>query len=144
VLGEFLRRFREGGVPGAPSAAGVPSDRVAALEAELAPVFALFEDAEQAADRIAADGARGAELRRAQAAEQTRALVAGARARAAGEQAAAAAERFARTDDACAALRRSGEAEAVRIARAAAERVPILAGEVVERILSRTEPERPS
>ncbi len=64
---DWLDRFRPAGGPGAPSAAGVPTDRHAAASAELAPVFAALAEA----GRIAQDARRSA-------ADQAGRLVAGA------------------------------------------------------------------
>ena len=47
---DWLDRFRPAGGPGAPSAAGVPTDRRQVAEAELEPVFAELADAVRAAD----------------------------------------------------------------------------------------------
>jgi hypothetical protein len=137
MLGEFLRRFREGGVPGAPAAAGAPGDPAAAAEAELTPVFALLADAEREADTIGAEGRRRAALARVAAAERARALVANAHARAAGDRAAAAATRLASSEEACTELRRQGAAESARIDDAVALRARALVDELVERVLSR-------
>ena len=135
MLDEFLRRFREAAVPGAPAAAGAPADREATRDAELLPVFALLEDVERAVDAIEAEGRRQADERRSKAAAEAGAIVAEAHARAAGEQAAASANRLAHADDACAALRRQAAAESARIDACVAQRIPPLVAEVVEKVL---------
>ncbi len=135
MLDEFLRRFREAGVPGAPAAAGAPADREATRDAELLPVFALLEDVERAADAIEAEGRRQADERRRKAAGEVAAIVAEARARAAGEQAAATANRLTHADEACAALRRQAAAESARVDESVAQRIPTLVAELAEKVL---------
>ncbi len=87
---DILRRFRPAGTPGAPSAAGVPADRVAELSAELEPVLALLAAAQQEADRIRRDAEQEAEQIRQRAAERAGALVLTAQRDAAAERADAA------------------------------------------------------
>ncbi len=135
MLDEFLRRFREAGVPGAPAAAGAPADPAATLDAELLPIFVLLEDVERAVDAIEAEGRRQADERRKRALEEVTAVLAEARVRAPGEQAAAAAARLADSDGKCAALRRQAAAESARIERSLAERLPPLVDELVKRVL---------
>jgi len=137
VFGEFLRRFR-GGVPGAPSAAGVPVDRRAELAAELAPVFDALEGQQRTAVAIVAGAAADAERRRTAGAAQTADLVAQARADAAAEQAAAAAERHARSEAERRAVLAAAVAEAARVDAAAGERVPVLVDALVRRVLEPT------
>jgi flagellar biosynthesis/type III secretory pathway protein FliH len=135
MLDEFLRRFREAGVPGAPAAAGAPADPAATLDAELLPVFALLEDVERAVDAIEIEGRRQAEQRRTKALDDAAAVVAEAHLRASGEQAAAAATRLASSAERCAVLRRQAAREAARIDASLAERIPPLVAELVERVL---------
>ncbi len=52
AIGDILQRFRFHGVPGAPAPAGVPVDRAAAIEVELAPVFSLLEAAQKSAAEL--------------------------------------------------------------------------------------------
>lgn len=136
MLTELLRRLRQGEVPGAPTAGGVPRDAAAALEAELDPVFARLADTERAADESGADGRRRVERVRAEAAERARTLIADARARAPGEQNAAAASRRARADAAIEVVRRDAAAEAARIEDVAAVRVAQLIADLVQRVLA--------
>jgi hypothetical protein len=135
VLDEFLRRFREAGVPGAPAAAGAPADRAATLDTELSPVFALLEDVERAVDAIEAEGRRQAEQRRRKAVDEVEAILADAHARAPGEQAAAAASRLASSAETCAELRRQAAVDSARIDASLAERIPPLVAQLVERVL---------
>jgi vacuolar-type H+-ATPase subunit H len=91
-LRDFLTRYRPAGSPGAATLAGVPADRSAELEFEVAPVLAfladidaererlitearydaqqIVADAQSAAAAIAADAAQRAETVREQAAAQ--------------------------------------------------------------------------
>ncbi len=132
MLNELLLRFRQAGVPGAAGAPVVPAE---ALAAELAPVFALFEASERAADAIDAEGRRTAEASRAAAAEQTRSLVDGALAQSPGEQAAHAAARFARADATCAVVRARAAAAVARLDGAVPQRLAPVVAEVVGRVL---------
>lgn len=135
MLGEVLRRFRIGGVPGAPSSAGVPVDRVTELEDELAPVFEALAATQAQAAVLDAQAHERASRARAAGAERAAAIVAEARARASAEAAAAAADRRAIADDTRLAVLRAGELEAERVERSARERSPSLVDEIVGRIL---------
>lgn len=131
---DFLRRFRAG-VPGAPSAVGVPVDRRGELEAELAAIFAALEGSQGEAEALVARARAQAGEVRAAAAEHAQASVAEARARSGAQQSAATA---ARLNEAAAERQKiveMGRAEALRIDAAARERIPALAAEVVARVL---------
>ncbi len=86
----FLERFRPGGTPGAAAGAGVPADRVAEREVELAALFEQLAGAEQDAARIRAEGERLAERRRTAGTTQSRRLLAEARQEAESERRSAA------------------------------------------------------
>jgi flagellar biosynthesis/type III secretory pathway protein FliH len=133
VLSELLLRFRSAGVPGAAGAPAVPGE---ALDAELAPVFALFEESERAADAIDAETRRQTEAARAEAAELTGRIVADAHANAGDEQAAEAAAWFARADATCADLRTKAAAEVARIDALVPQRLAPLVAELVARVLT--------
>lgn len=123
-LRDFLDRFRPAAAPGAPSRRGVPVDRAAEREAELAPVFTLLAETEGEADRIrqrASDEAerlrREARVRAEAVAARAEILVEAARAESAARASAAAGEQREW------ALRAAEEvAEQVRVR--AAERLP--------------------
>ncbi|TDD40841.1 DivIVA domain-containing protein [Saccharopolyspora elongata] len=78
----FFERFRPAGTPGAAARPGVPVDRVAEASAELAPVFALLEDAEVEARQVRANGREESARIRQEARERAEAIVADANARA--------------------------------------------------------------
>lgn len=59
----FLDRFRASGTPGAPAGAGVPADRVAERDAELAAVLSHVDPYEDDARRIRAEAQARAEKR---------------------------------------------------------------------------------
>jgi flagellar biosynthesis/type III secretory pathway protein FliH len=132
MLNELLLRFRNAGVPGAAGAPAVPSE---ALDAELAPVFALFEASERAADAIDADARERAEASHAQVVEQTGQIIGDARKRSGDEQAAEAASWFSRADATCADLRANAAAEVARIDAVVPQRLPPLVAELVARVL---------
>lgn len=135
AFGGFLRHFR-GGVPGAPSVAGVPVDRRAELERELAPVFAALDDAQRDAGRIVADARDAAAAARARAEAGAAGIVAQARAGQSAEQQTAAATRMAATRTACAAIAAAADADAERIRRAAAAQTPALIDAIVAQLLA--------
>lgn len=87
---DLLDRFRPAGAPGPAGATGVPADRPESVAEELAPVFAALAAVEAECDQIRRQATRAAAERRAEAAEQARALVARARGQAAAIRAAAA------------------------------------------------------
>lgn len=134
-LAQFLRRFRFTGVPGAPAVAGVPGDRAAALEVELAPVFALLDAAQRQADEIEAAGEHEVERRHTAAASEAERIVVGARDRLAAERAAATAASLERSARERAALLGEARTEASRIAAAAAERAPALVRLLADEVL---------
>lgn len=133
---DFLDRFRPAGSPGSASAIGVPADRRADAEEELAPVFAALQDA----DRRCADLQRQADEEARRELERARKtaseLVDHARSRCADERAATAARaageaaseadrildrgRRAAGEDRATAERRSPELVAQAVARARA------------------------
>jgi hypothetical protein len=76
---DLLQRFRPAGAPGAATASGVPADRVAERDAELAPVFARLADPVAQAARIRQDALVEAERRRLIARDAAAARVAAAR-----------------------------------------------------------------
>jgi flagellar biosynthesis/type III secretory pathway protein FliH len=137
AFGGILRQFR-GGVPGAPVSAGVPVDRRAELEAELAPVLARLDQSVREAEAIVAGARAEAERRRALAVEQATQLVARARAAAEAERRRAASERLAGADAARQSLLDAAAAEVERINRRAQERVPSLVTELAARLLDRS------
>ena len=75
----FLDRFRASGTPGAAAGAGVPADRVAERNAELAAVFERLAPLEKQADRLRADARTRAEDRQASAMAQQQRILAAAR-----------------------------------------------------------------
>ena len=141
AVGDILRRFRFHGVPGAPSAVGVPPDRPAEVERELAPVFAALEGAEATAAAIVERALRAADRRRAEAtAAATRTVR-----EAAGKVAAARAEATAATMQAAEPARNevltAARTESDRVAIQVAERVPALVEAVVAHVLAFGRPE---
>ena len=81
-LRDTLDRFRPVATPGAPGRRGVPADRAAERESELAPLFAALAGTEQAAEEIRRRAVAEAERLREDARLRAAALVADARARA--------------------------------------------------------------
>jgi hypothetical protein len=90
MLRDFLERFRPAGTAGPAGAAGVPADRLAGAEEELAPVFAVLAGVERESAAIRARAERSAERRTVQADRMAAAIVARARSQAAAERATAA------------------------------------------------------
>jgi len=134
-LSDFLRRFRFRGVPGAPGA-GVPADRVAALQQELRPVFDVLEDAQRRANEIIAQAERQAHERRQAASAEAAQLMVEARLRADAERARAAAEHVAGAEAEQRRLLDEAVKQAERIDSLAPARLPPLVDEVVRRALA--------
>lgn len=132
TLGDFLRRFRPVGTPGAAASAGVPADRVGELAAELAPVFAALEDTRAEAERIRAAGQRQADARRDAAAEEARGVLVEAERQVGAEREAAAAAALAAFD----AEREVAMADAEREVRRIRDRAESRRAEMVARVLS--------
>ena len=137
AFGGILRQFR-GGVPGPPVSAGVPVDRRAELEAELAPVLARLEGPQREADAIVSAAGAEAERRRTAALEAATQLVAQARAAARGERLRAASDRLAGAESERRSILEAAAAEAERIDRTAQDRVPSLVTALAARLLERS------
>lgn len=75
----FLERFRPSGTPGAAAGAGVPADRVAEREVELAAVFDQLIATEALAAQIRAEGSTCADERHSASEAAARQQVAAAR-----------------------------------------------------------------
>ena len=140
AVGEILRRFRFHGVPGAPAPAGVPVDRTAEIEAELAPVFSLLEAAQHRATELDEGATADAARRRGEAAEHVRHILAQARTEADAARMESATVRLAQAQREARELAERARLEAERIARVSAERTPGLVEEVVRRVLVLGEP----
>lgn len=80
-LRDYLDRFRPVATPGAPGRRGVPADRAAERESELAPLFAALAETEDAAEEIRRQAVAAADRMRQDARQRADALVADARAR---------------------------------------------------------------
>ncbi len=118
----FLERLRTCGTPGAAAGAGVPADRVAEREAELAGLFSQLERTEAEAAAIRAAGRRDADAVRADADARCRTLLARADHEAETQRREAAARVAAVADAETAAALAAAAEEADRV-RAHAERV---------------------
>ena len=75
----FLDRFRASGTPGAAAGAGVPADRVAERDAELAAVFERLAPLEKQAEQLRADAHTRADDRQTSALAQQQRILAAAR-----------------------------------------------------------------
>jgi len=113
---DFLERLRPSGTPGAPSVAGVPADRVAERSTELEAVFALLEDVQAEVRRIGSTGDQQARRRREAAHEQADAIIADVRRLAAAERAVAAASAQAGAADQVRAIHAGASMQAEAIA----------------------------
>ena len=129
---DILERFRAVGTPGPAAAVGVPADRKAALEAELAPVLAQLEETEDQCEQVRASAHARAEYVRTDAALRAAAIVADARARAEAERADAATRERERNDVQAAGDMARAEKEAELVAVRAAERMPALVAHLLE------------
>jgi hypothetical protein len=139
MLRDFLDRFRPAGTPGAAGAVGVPADRLAGAEQELAPVFAALAGTERECAAIRERAERSAERRTAQAHRMAAAIIARARSQAAAERASAAAgvQEAARTG--LEGISEAADRSAAAVRAAAAQRMPALVERVVHRALELAE-----
>jgi hypothetical protein len=134
-LSDYLRRFRPVATPGAAAPAGVPSDVVAALQAELAPVFEALGDAQREAARIRDEArARSHEIARAALVEAA-SIEASGRRDAARARSEASSERAQLAEAERRQLLAAGEAEAARIDARVAQRMPGMVDRVVDGVL---------
>ena len=77
TLGDILRRFRPAVAPGPAAPAGVPADRVAEAEAELAVVFAALAPTVAEATRLVEEATTEAERRRHAAHQEAQRMLGG-------------------------------------------------------------------
>ena len=121
---DLLRRFLPAGAPGAAGVAGVPTDRVADVTAELAPVFARLAATEARCDEILEQGHRDAVQAALRAADQERTIAATAQERAAAERVDALAQARQTTQEQNEAELAGAHAQAAQLRADAAERIP--------------------
>ena len=142
---DILRRVRPAAAPGPAATGGVPADRVAEREAELAPVLALLEDVERECAQLLEAARAAATERRAQGDGQVEAVLAAGRRRADEERAAAAAARRGLADEEAQRVVRDSQDEARRTIDVGRQRLPGLvsaAAEQVRLLLSATDDDR--
>jgi hypothetical protein len=130
----FLERFRPSGTPGAAAGAGVPADRVAEREVELAGLFEQLADVEQAAARIRAEGRQLAEQRRAAGITTSRRMLADARQNAESERRSAAGRIATLADRESSATLEEAEREAAAIRAHAQAVLPRYVERVVDEV----------
>jgi hypothetical protein len=133
----FLDRFRASGTPGAAAGAGVPADRVAERDAELAAVFERLAPVEKQVEKIREDARARAEDRRAAAAAQSQRILAAARQGAEADRRDAAARVAALADAETHQALEEADRAASAIAEHAEHVVPRLADEVLADVASR-------
>lgn len=132
----FLERFRPTGTPGAAAGAGVPADRVAERDVELAAVFEQLLETEALAAQIRAEGGELADERRTASQTSARQLVAAARHDAELVRREASGRVAAQSDLETAATLADAEEVADRIRGHAARVRPDYAGRVVQAVLA--------
>lgn len=133
----FLDRFRSSGTPGAASGAGVPADRIAERDVELAAVLSQIDDTEALASRIRTDARHRAQAIRDGAAADRRRVLATARRDAEVERREAAARIAERSEHETAETLAAAQDEADAIAAHAASAMPAYADRVVALVLDR-------
>jgi hypothetical protein len=119
----LLRRFLPAGAPGPAGLAGVPTDRVADVTAELAPVFAALAATEARCDEILERGRRDAVDAGRRATERVRVIAATAERRAAAERVDALARAQRAAEEQSAAELAAAQAEADRLREDALGRI---------------------
>lgn len=132
TLSDILRRFRPTVAPGPAAPAGVPIDRVAEAEAELAAVLAALEPAVGKSALVRQQARAEADRRRRRAVEEAERVVADARARLDAVRAEAASGRLAALDEERASLEREAREEADRVREVAEVRLPDVIAQVLD------------
>jgi len=143
---DILDRFRPAGPPGAASTVGVPADRLAGAEAELAPVFAALAEAERRCADTRERAEREAGRRTAQAHRMAAAIVTRARSQERAERAATAAGALAAAEAESARLSADSHQAAAKLRAEGERRLPALVDLVVARARELAEsatPEQP-
>jgi len=134
TLGDILRRFRPAVAPGPAAPAGVPADRVAEAEAELAVVFAALAPTVAEATRLVEEATTEAERRRHAAHQEAQRMLGDATARLDAVRSATTTARLAELDASRAALEAATRAEVGRLALVAEECLPGLVAVVIARV----------
>lgn len=134
TIRDLLERLRPAAVPGAATAAGVPADQRARLEAELAPVFAVLERVDAGCAAVRATASAEADRIRTATAEAEAAALGQARAQAPAEQASAAAAVQRDAEAELAAITSAARARTQRLHQELERRLPQLVAEVVTRV----------
>lgn len=132
----FLDRFRASGTPGAAAGAGVPADRVAERDAELAGLFEQLSTTEAEADRLTREGQRRADEITAAANESARRILADARHDAESERRAEASRVAALSDAETATTLTNAETDVGRIREHARQVLPDYVEDVMGRLLA--------
>ena len=143
---EFLERLRPSGTPGAPSAAGVPVDRVAEVAAELEPVFTALDEIQARATRMRDEARAAAAERRERGREQARSILDEASRRSGAERAEAAAAVKARSAAVVQGILEAAQSDAEQIRATAAQRMPGFGEDIANlawETVTRTEGDRP-
>jgi len=133
MLRDFLDRFRPAGAPGAAGAAGVPADRRAGAEQELASLFAALAGVQRRCAEVRERAERDAERRRGQSRRMAAAIVARARSQAVAERAAAAAAAQAAARVQSERIAIDAQRDAVQVRASAQQRMPALVGRILAR-----------
>ncbi len=131
---DVLDRLRPVGSPGAAAPAGVPVDRRAGLEAELAPVFAALTGVEDECRRIRSAAAAEAARRRQSGIDRARDVLSQARLDVRAERAGAAAELRRRAETVAAELQAQADHEAEEIRQRADRQLPNTVAMVLSRV----------
>lgn len=130
-LRDFLGRFRPAGSPGAPARAGAPADRTRELAAEVGPVLALLDGADDEGERIITQAKLDAERVTAAARAEAAAITADAGRRAQAARDEAARQELARAREDTARMMASATLQASRTRELARERIPGLVSDAI-------------
>jgi hypothetical protein len=134
TLSDILRRFRPAVAPGPAGPAGVPADRVAEAEAELAVVFEALAPTVQEAQQLRGQAKSEADHRRHAAVEEAEHLIADARGHLDAVRADAAASQLATVDETRGRLEREAHDSAGALTTRAETRLPGVVARVVGEI----------
>lgn len=133
MLRDFLDRFRPAGAPGAAGVAGIPADRRAGAEQELAPLFAALAGVERDCAEMRDRSQRSAAWQTAQSQRMANAILARARSQTAAVRAAAAADAQAAADAERQGIQADASVATAELRTAAQRLVPALVDQIVAR-----------
>jgi hypothetical protein len=133
MLRDFLDRFRPAGTPGPAGAVGIPADRWADAQEELAPLFSALADVERRCTAIRETAKRTATRQAAQSQRMAATIVTRARSQAVSERAGAAVGGQASAQAEQQAMNAEADKAVAQMRAAALQRMPLLVDQILDR-----------